>query len=106
MFINTFKYGPERFVCTDERSLDQYLGVEIERLPDDSVFIMTQPFLIKHILEAANIDLRMTNSRPTPVIGPLLLIDEDGQDQNTIGSITLRHLKARHIHGYTSMHML
>ena len=61
MFINTLKYGPERFAFTDECSLHQYLGFEIERLPDETGFTMTQPFLIKRILEAANIALRMTN---------------------------------------------
>ena len=81
MFINTLKYGPERFAFTDGGSLHQYLGVEIERLPDDTGFKMTQPFLIKHILEAAKIDLRITNSSPTPVVGPLLLRDEDGPDR-------------------------
>ena len=42
---------------------------------------MTQPLLIKRILEAAKIDLRMTNSRPTPVVGPLLSRDEEGPDR-------------------------
>ena len=81
MFINTLKYGPERFAFTDEGSLHQYLGVEIKRLPDDTGFTMTPPFLIKRILEAANIDFRMTNSRPTPVIGPLISRYKDGPDR-------------------------
>ena len=55
--------------------------MEIERLHDDTGFTMTQPFLIKRILEAAKIDLRMNNSRPTPVIGPLLSRDEDHPDR-------------------------
>ena len=42
---------------------------------------MTQQFLIKRILEADKIDLRMTNSRPTPVVRPLLMRDEDGPDR-------------------------
>ena len=75
MFINTLKYGPEKFVFTDEGSLDKYSGVEIEKLSDGTGFSMTQPFLIQRILEAANINLRMTNSRPTPVVGPLLTRD-------------------------------
>ena len=81
MFINTLKYGPEKFAFTDEGSLDKYLGVEIERLSDKTGFTMTQPFLIQRILEAAKIDSRMTNSRPTPVVGPLLSKDEDGPDR-------------------------
>ena len=31
--------------------------------------------------ESAQIDLRMTNSRPTPVVGPLLSHDEDDPDR-------------------------
>ena len=81
MFINTLKYGPERLAFTDEGSLHQYLGVEIERLPDNTGFTMTQPFLIRRILEEPNIDMRMTNSRPTPVVGPLLSRDENGPDR-------------------------
>ena len=73
--MNTLEYGPKRFAFTDEGSLHQYLGVEIERLPDDTWFTMTQPFLIKRILEAANIDMRITNSRPMSVVGPLLSRD-------------------------------
>ena len=81
MFINMLKYGPEIFAFTDKGLLHQYLGVEIERLSDDTVFTMTQPFLIKRILEAAKIDLRMTNSSTNPVVGPLLSGDEDGPDR-------------------------
>ena len=81
MFINTLKYGPERFAFIDEGSLHQYVGVEIERLPDNTGFTMTQPFLIKCILETANIDMRMNNSRPTPVVGPMISRDEDGPDR-------------------------
>ena len=81
MFINTLKYGPEIFAFTDKGSLHQYLGVEIERLPDDTGFTMIQPFFIKRILEAAKIDLIMTNSRPAPVVGPLISRDEGGPDR-------------------------
>ena len=50
-------------------------------MPDGTGFTTTQPLLIKRILEAANIDMIMTNSRPTPVVGPLLSRDEDGPDR-------------------------
>ena len=113
MFVNTLKYGPERFVFTDEGSLDKYLGVEIERLPHNTGLTMTQSFLIKGILEAANVDLRMTNSRPTPAVGPLLSRDKDGPDKkehkweyrnfDRNAWLFARHLKARHIYGHTSM---
>ena len=38
---------------------------------------MTQPFLIQRILDAAEIDARMTKSRSTPAISLLLAKDED-----------------------------
>ena len=77
-FIQTLTQGPEKFAFTDEGSIDKYLGVNIERLPDNNGFTVSQPHLIQRILEAAHIDLRMTNSRPTPVVGPLLSRDEEG----------------------------
>ena len=45
--------------------MEKYLGLDIERLPDNSGFSMTQAYLMERIMDAANIDLRMTNSRPT-----------------------------------------
>ena len=80
-FIDTLTHGPELFAFTDVRSVDKYLGVDIERLPDNYGFSTTQPYLIERILDAANIDLRMTNSRPTPAVGPLLKRDEDGPER-------------------------
>ena len=81
MFINSLKYGSKRFAFTDKGSLHQFFCVEIERLPYDTGFTMTQPFLIKRIIEAANIDITMNHSRPTPVVGPLLSRDNDGPDR-------------------------
>ena len=81
LFIESLKHGPEKFIFTDEGSMDKYLGVDIERLSDDTGFKMTQPYLIERILAAANIDLRMTASRSTPVCGPLLSRHEDGPDR-------------------------
>ena len=81
LFIDSLKHGPEEFDFTDKGSMDKYLGVEIERLPGDEGFSMTQPYLIERILEAAQIDLRMTNSRSTPVAGPLLSRDEKGPER-------------------------
>ena len=80
-FITILTNGPEKFAFTDEGSMDKYLGVDIERLSNNSGFTMTQPYLIERILEAANIDLRMTNSRPTPAVGPLLNRDEEGPER-------------------------
>jgi len=75
------QHGPEKFVFTDEGSIDKYLGVNIEQLSDESGFKMTQPHLIQRILEAANIDLSTTDSRPTPAVNPLLTRDEKGPEQ-------------------------
>ena len=80
-FIATLTYGPEKFAFTDEGSIDKYLGVNIERLPGNDGFMMSQPHLIQRIIDTVRIDLRMTNSQPTPVVGPLLSRDEDGPDQ-------------------------
>ncbi len=77
-FIKSLEQGPEQFIFTDEGTLQQYLGVEIEKSPDGQGFSMTQPFLIQRILDAVDIDVCMTNARPTPVLGPLLSKDPDG----------------------------
>ena len=58
--------------------MGKYLVLDIERLPDNSGFSMTQPYLIERILNASNIDLIMTNSRPIPAVGSLLTRYEDG----------------------------
>ena len=55
--------------------------MDIERLPDKYGFSMTQSYLMERILNAANFDLRMKNSRPTPSVGPLLIRYEDGPDR-------------------------
>jgi hypothetical protein len=80
-FTDSLLHGPEKFAFTDEGSIDKYLGVNIEQLPDEAGFKMTQPHLIQRILEAANIDLSTTNSRPTPAVNPLLTRDEEGPDR-------------------------
>ena len=77
-FIASLETGPENFVFTDEGDIQRYLGVEINTLADGTGFKLTQPHLIERILEAAHIDITMTNDRPTPVVGPLLSRDENG----------------------------
>ncbi len=77
-FIKSLSDGPEQFIFTDEGKLGKYLQVEITKLSDGKGFLLTQPFLIECILEAAEIDTRMMNLRPTPVIGPLLSKDTNG----------------------------
>ena len=80
LFVNSLKHGPEEIDFTYEGLVDKYLGVDIECLPDKSGFIMSQPFLIKKLSEAAQIDLWMTNNIPTPIVGPLLSHNENGPD--------------------------
>ena len=80
-FIATLRFGPENFDSTDEGSLSNYLGVEIEKLPFNCGFKMTQPFPIQRLVDTAEIDTRMTKSRPTPAISLLLAKDEDGPDR-------------------------
>ncbi len=80
-FILSLIEGPEKFAFTDEGDLRRYLGVEIKALDDGNGFCMSQPFLIERILQAAEIDTRMTNSRPTPAVLPLLGKDTQGPDR-------------------------
>ena len=83
LFIASLKHGPEGFDFTNEGTMDKYLGVNIERLKDNIGFTMSQPYLIERIMQAARIDLRMTNSRPTSVVRPLLSRNEDGTEIKT-----------------------
>ena len=80
-FILSLKNGPENFVFTDEGSMEKYLGVDIQKLQDGSGFTLSQPHLIERILQAAEIDLRMTNDRSVPAVGPLLSRDENGPER-------------------------
>ena len=80
-FIDTLTHGPEKFAFTDEGPINKYLGVNIEQLCDKAGFKMLQPHLIQRIIEAANIDLKFTNSCPTPAVNPLLSRDEQGPDR-------------------------
>ena len=80
-FISSLKNGPEKFVFTDEGSIEKYLGVDIQKLEDGSGLTLSQPHLIERILQAADIDLRMTNDRSVPVVGPLLCKDENGPER-------------------------
>ena len=80
-FTDSLLHGPEKFAFTDEGSIDKYLGVNIEQLSNKAGFKMLQPHLIQRIIEAANIDLKFTNSCPTPAVNPLLSRDEQGPDR-------------------------
>ena len=60
-----------------ENSASKYLGVEVEQLQSGG-FSMSQPFLIQRILGGVNTNMAVTESRSTPVLGPLLFRDEQG----------------------------
>ncbi len=77
-FLISLKHGPEQFIFTNEGDIKRYLGVGVTRLDDGSGFIMTQPYLIERILQAAEIDTKITNDRLAPVVGPLLSRNENG----------------------------
>jgi hypothetical protein len=79
-FIDSLTNGPENFEFTDEGSMERYLGVDIQKLPNNE-FILRQPFLIQRILQAIGIEPSETNSRPVPVVGPLLSRDLEGPDR-------------------------
>ena len=79
-FIDSLKKGPENFEFTEEGTMDRYLGVDIQKLTDGE-FILRQPFLIQRILQHMGIEPTETNSRPVPVVGPLLSRDLEGPDR-------------------------
>ena len=65
----------QEFDITREGSIEKYLGVNINWLPDGTIEL-TQPFLIDHILQLSR---RSTaNPQPIPVVKPLLHRDQDG----------------------------
>jgi hypothetical protein len=79
-FIKSLAEGPENFEFTEEGAIDRYLGVDVQRLPNNE-FVLRQPFLIQRILQTMGIEPSETNARFNPVIGPLLSRDIDGPDR-------------------------
>jgi hypothetical protein len=47
-FIHSMQNGPEKYILTDEGSIDKFLGIDINH-HDDYRFEITQPFLIERI---------------------------------------------------------
>lgn len=56
-FIITLTFGPDKFNFTDEGTLSKYLGVEIEQLPSQKGFKMSQLFLMQRIVDAIDMDV-------------------------------------------------
>ena len=75
--IKSLHRGHENFVLQDEGSIDKYLGVNIKQL-DDSLFELSQPFLIERITSFLGFADGKTNERLTPVGKPLLNKDTLG----------------------------
>ena len=80
--VESMKTGKENVVLTDEGDINKLLGIEITQL-DDRRFKVSQPFLIDWIVSFLNIDTNdygmETNTKPTPVVKPLLHKDLAGK---------------------------
>ena len=72
------KLKNQGFVFTDEGSIEQYLGIQIENNSDGSI-TMSQPFLLKRIIEALP-GLKDTNPANIPALSTVMLTkDKDGK---------------------------
>ena len=66
------------YTMTDEGSVEQYLGIKIDKYNNDS-FRVSQPFLIQRIIDAIP-SMRDTRSAKSPAAtGTVLTKDEDGE---------------------------
>jgi hypothetical protein len=75
--ISSLKEGHEEFQLVDQGSIDKYLGLLIRDI-DANTFQMSQPFLIRRILEFRSLDENKRKGRDTPVWKTLLNRDLDG----------------------------
>ena len=85
IFVQSLKDGDKNIDFNKEGTLDNYLGVNIAKLPDGKCFEMSQLFLIDRIIKAINFDSTTTKSaRDNGTVDfPLLNKDVDGPAQNT-----------------------
>ena len=67
----------EDFLCTDEGPADGHLGVEIKA--SEEGMTLKQPQLIRRIVELLH--LTDANSKPTPVVKPLLSKNVEGKER-------------------------
>ncbi len=77
LVIYSLQEGDEDFQLIDQGSLDKYLGLLIHDI-DSTLFEMSQPFLVRWILEFLSLDESKTKGRDTPAGKPLLIRDLDG----------------------------
>ena len=50
VLIHSLKNGKEKYILTEEGSIDKFLGTSISKL-DDNQYYLAQPFLIELIIE-------------------------------------------------------
>jgi len=75
--ISSLHIGGEKFQLVDQGSIDKYLGLMIHDI-DANTFEMSQPFLIRRILEFLSLDETKTKGHNTPVGKPSLNCDLNG----------------------------
>jgi hypothetical protein len=75
--ISSLHVGPENFQLTNQGSIDKYLELKITNI-DSNTFKMSQPFLVRCILDFLSLDKNKTKGRDTPVGKPLLNRNLDG----------------------------
>jgi hypothetical protein len=69
LVLSSLKEGDEDFELIDQGSIDKYLGLSIRDI-DSTTFDMSQPFLVRRILEFLSLDENKTKGRDTPVGKP------------------------------------
>jgi hypothetical protein len=79
--VHSLSNGPEKFILTQEGSLDKFLGIDIKGLGTDK-YELSQPFLIERLIkfveDGIEFDLNEKET-PTPVAKALLHKDENGK---------------------------
>ncbi len=78
--ISLLKEGWEDFELVDQGSIDKYLDLMIRDI-DSTTFKMSQPFLIRWILELLSLDENKTKGQDTLVGKPLLIWDLNGVER-------------------------
>lgn len=78
--INSLQQGIENFEFTDDGDLLQYLGIAFDR--KDNFLTLSQPHLIRRIVEAAELPFT-TLPKETPAVKPLLHKDASGLPRKT-----------------------
>ena len=56
-FVRSMQNGPEKFVLTNERDINKFLGIEITHI-DEKRLKVSQPFLIDCVIYLLNIDTK------------------------------------------------